>query len=220
MDLIIPRSSVWGHQHQAPANDRPPAQVELSPNPLQALCFWRHGRRVPAPELRRRPQTASIGPCALRQRTSSASSIALRHIPAAARSRRSPLRRKGETSELSKKNHVVPRSFRRSGEIASRPSTACNRGLVLDLIGFVEGGCVGRVAGAAERRDHVKALFNSFDMDGTLGAWRRRMGLRDGERPSAGMVIAAWGPTASSILRRTAARSASARPGWLSGGAR
>ena len=139
MDLIIPRSSVWGHQHQAPANDRPPAQVELSPNPLQALCFWRHGRRVPAPELRRRPQTASIGPCALRQRTSSASSIALRHIPAAARSRRSPLRRKGETSELSKKNHVVPRSFRRSGEIASRPSTACNRGLVLDLIGFVAG---------------------------------------------------------------------------------
>ena len=47
----------------------------------------------------------------------------------------------------------------------------------------------GRVADAAERRDHVKALFNSFDMDGTLGAWRGRMGLRDGERPSAGMVI-------------------------------
>ena len=47
----------------------------------------------------------------------------------------------------------------------------------------------GRVASAAERRDHVKALFNAFDMDGTLGAWRERMGLRDGERLSSGMVI-------------------------------
>jgi len=38
-------------------------------------------------------------------------------------------------------------------------------------------------------RGHAKALFNSFDMDGTLGAWRERMGLRDGERPSGGMVV-------------------------------
>ena len=42
---------------------------------------------------------------------------------------------------------------------------------------------------AKERRKRVKALFNSLDMDGTLGAWRTRMGLRDGERPLRGFVV-------------------------------
>ena len=46
----------------------------------------------------------------------------------------------------------------------------------------------GRVS-PGDIRKHAKALFNSFDMDGSLGAWRERMGLRDGERPSADMVI-------------------------------
>ena len=35
---------------------------------------------------------------------------------------------------------------------------------------------------AKERRKRIKALFNSLDMDGTLGAWRTRVGLRDGQR--------------------------------------
>jgi len=40
-----------------------------------------------------------------------------------------------------------------------------------------------------ERYDRVKALFNALDMDGTLGAWRARVGLRDGERPLAGFEV-------------------------------
>ena len=40
---------------------------------------------------------------------------------------------------------------------------------------------------ATERRDRVKSLFNSLDMDGTVGAWRTRMGLVDGERTLAGL---------------------------------
>ena len=40
-----------------------------------------------------------------------------------------------------------------------------------------------------ERRDRVKSLFNSLDMDGTVGAWRTRMGLVDGERTLAGFRV-------------------------------
>ena len=40
-----------------------------------------------------------------------------------------------------------------------------------------------------ERYDRVKALFNALDMDGTLGAWRARVGLRDGERPLTGFEV-------------------------------
>jgi len=36
-----------------------------------------------------------------------------------------------------------------------------------------------------EQRSRIKGLFNSLDMDGTLGAWRSRVGLRDGHRPLA-----------------------------------
>ena len=47
----------------------------------------------------------------------------------------------------------------------------------------------GRGLTETERRDKIKALFNSLDMDGTLGAWRVRVGLRDGERPLADYVV-------------------------------
>ena len=40
-----------------------------------------------------------------------------------------------------------------------------------------------------KRYDRVKALFNALDMDGTLGAWRARVGLRDGERPLTGFEV-------------------------------
>jgi len=42
---------------------------------------------------------------------------------------------------------------------------------------------------ATERRDKVKSLFNSLDMDGTVGAWRTRMGLVDGERTLTGFRV-------------------------------
>ena len=41
-----------------------------------------------------------------------------------------------------------------------------------------------------QRRDRIKSLFNSLDMDGSLGAWRMRMGLRDGERSLRGFTVA------------------------------
>ena len=41
----------------------------------------------------------------------------------------------------------------------------------------------------AERRDRIKALFNSLDMDGTYSAWRVRMGIADGTLPAAAMVV-------------------------------
>jgi len=41
----------------------------------------------------------------------------------------------------------------------------------------------------AERRRRIKGLFNSLDMDGTLGAWRGRVGLTDGQRPLADFEV-------------------------------
>ena len=41
----------------------------------------------------------------------------------------------------------------------------------------------------AERRSRMKMLFSSLDMDGTLGAWRARVGLRDNEAPLADFVV-------------------------------
>jgi len=41
----------------------------------------------------------------------------------------------------------------------------------------------------AEQRRRVKSLFNSLDMDGTLGAWRSRMGLRDGQALLGGLEV-------------------------------
>lgn len=40
-----------------------------------------------------------------------------------------------------------------------------------------------------EQRRRVKGLFNSLDMDGSLGAWRSRVGLRDGQRPLADFEV-------------------------------
>ena len=40
-----------------------------------------------------------------------------------------------------------------------------------------------------EQRYRVKGLFNSLDMDGTLGAWRSRVGLCDGQQPLAGFEV-------------------------------
>ena len=47
----------------------------------------------------------------------------------------------------------------------------------------------GRGLTAAERRDRIKSLFNSLDMDGTVGAWRRRVGLAAGERTLVGFRV-------------------------------
>ena len=39
------------------------------------------------------------------------------------------------------------------------------------------------------RRERVKGLFNSLDMDGTLAAWRARQGIAPGERLMTGLDI-------------------------------
>ena len=39
------------------------------------------------------------------------------------------------------------------------------------------------------RRERVKELFNSLDMDGTLAAWRARQGIAPGQRLLAGLDI-------------------------------
>ena len=40
-----------------------------------------------------------------------------------------------------------------------------------------------------ERRERVKSLFNSLDMDGSLSAWRVRVGMRNGERSLLGFTV-------------------------------
>ena len=47
----------------------------------------------------------------------------------------------------------------------------------------------GSAAVFAARGGREKSLFNSLDMDGTVGAWRTRMGLVDGERTLAGFRV-------------------------------